>query len=234
MAEAGASKIAKEELRQHFTMAAPPGSQGGKLAQALRGQVSYRQSKVVFADGGDLLHQARINCLLDGKSLVMPSPALKTGFFLLRPYTTPFKDLGQAVSLKGITGHGLSLTHEDLAGLAIDLAITQVVALDSLGARLGDGNGFLDLALAILAEYKALAPGWQLAALIGEQQLYEGELPKDEWDLLLDFAVAVGEEYLFSGRPEEPRVHWPALPQRRIRRLDLLWRLYDKNGAEPL
>ena len=203
----------------------------GKLAQALRGHGSYRQCKALYVDGSLQLQQVRINALIDGKSLCMPSPALKEGFYLLRPFQVPFKDLPFAVTLKGVASWGQRLKADGLADLFIDLAVSDGLAVDGQGGRLGDGSGFFDLALGLLASYQALAPGWQACALLAAQQLMEEVLPQDEWDVALDFGVTEQGSHDFSGRNQEPTVLWPALPERKIRKLDLLWQLWKQRKA---
>ena len=55
----------------------------GKAAEKLRGLQVYRDAGTVFATPDESLHQARINCLVDGKNLVMPAPSIREGFFIL-------------------------------------------------------------------------------------------------------------------------------------------------------
>ncbi len=76
------------------------------MAERLRGLDTYRAATTVFAEPVPLLHQARINLLLDGKRLVMPSPGLKQGFFLLEPFLVPFPRLPWAVSMTGAAACG--------------------------------------------------------------------------------------------------------------------------------
>ena len=55
----------------------------GKAAETLRKLQPYRDASTVFASPATSLLQARINCLLDGKNLVIPGPSLRNGFYLL-------------------------------------------------------------------------------------------------------------------------------------------------------
>ena len=216
----------KADLRQRHGL--PVGLSGGKLAQALRRHKCYRQSTTLYVDGTPLLHQTRINALLDGKQLCMPSPALKKGFFLCRPFSIAHPDLPYAVSLPGITSHGTCLSAADLPSLAIDLAVCDALAIDEEGRRLGDGTGFFDLAMAILAEYDALATPCPIVSLIG--QLCHDALPMAEWDLPVDFAVAEEHEYAFATQVKPPRLCWSALSAKKIKKIDLLWQLSQKKN----
>lgn len=222
--------LEKEQLRE--ASVGLPHLPVGKVAQALRRFKRYRQSKVVFVDGSANLQQVRINALLDGKQLCMPSPALKKGFFLCRPFTIPFADLPFALSLKGIEKFGQPLAALELESLAVDLAICEVVAIDSGGRRLGDGTGFFDLALGILGSYGGLREEWAVGAVIGEGQLQVGPIPMAPWDVAMDFAIGVEEEILFPGRRKEPTVIWSALATNKIRKLDLLWQLRQQRWAD--
>ncbi len=200
----------------------------GRMAEAVRRLDVYRQSLKVFVSPANELTQVRINALLDGKELIMPGPGLKEGFYLLRPFSIPFPQLKLAVSLKGMALNGRLLRHEELPGQGIGLLLTEALAIDSQGNRLGDGSGFFDLAVAILNQCKALnqtAQVWTAAAAVGHRP---ATLPCDPWDVRMHGMVDTGQELVFPSDNSPPKIYWQALTEQRIKKMTPLWREWHR------
>jgi len=214
-------------------MAAAPGSDGpeqslwGRLAQQVRGLEAYRVAERIFVEPSPVLAQVRINALIDGKELLMPSPGLKEGFYLCRPYVIPFADLSYATTYHGLPRFGRLLDDQALAGKAVELLLTDAVAIDQQGTRLGDGNGFFDLAGAILAELGALdRQSARVVAVAADEQLVSEVLPVDPWDVNLDEVVTPSGGMVFpAGDVKQPAILWSHLAAERIKRLNPLWKL---------
>ena len=84
----------KKALRHELELRAAGGQESvsqGRLAELLRRSPDYRSAKQIFVDPGPSLQQVRINCLADGKELIMPSAGLKEGFYFFKPYIIPFR-----------------------------------------------------------------------------------------------------------------------------------------------
>jgi len=206
----------------------------GRLAQALRVVPAYRQARRVFVGPAPVLAQIRINVLIDGKELLMPAPGLKDGFYLCRPYAIPFRDLAYATTYRGVPRFGQLLDNHALAKTPVDLLVTDAVAVDSRGGRLGDGNGFFDLTCAIFAELGVCeSRGAELWAVVADAQLVSESLPEDPWDIPLDGVLTPTGTRRFE-RPERARatLFWQHLPRERIRRMTPLWKLYADLQAD--
>lgn len=209
-----------------------PGPRWGKAAQKLRAVQAYREAATVFATLSEPLHQARINCLVDGKDLVMPGPSIRAGFYLLPARSLPFRELAPAVTGKGIVQKGRLLKIKDLAGLSVALLLTGSLAVDEKGGRIGDGHGFFDLCCALLGEFGALPEDWRALTFIREDQLAAEPLPQDDWDIKMAGAVTPAGIHAFEVPVQRPRIFWEALSLDRIRRIDPLWRLYREMHPE--
>lgn len=227
--------LGKEEWRE--AMATAPGSNGpaqsewGRLAQQVRGLEKYRAAKRIFIDPSPVLSQVRINALVDGKELLMPAPGLNDGFYLCLPYVIPFADLSYATTYHGLPRFGRLLDNRALASKAVDFLLTDAVAVDAQGVRLGDGNGFFDLTCAILAELGAVDR--QLASFVGvvaDEQVVAESLPVDPWDVLLDEVVTPSGGQAFPAKGHvQPAIYWSHLASERIRRMNPLWKLSAEN-----
>jgi 5-formyltetrahydrofolate cyclo-ligase len=215
----------KEEWRAELSDTAGAG-ETGRIAEAVRKLAPYRQCRQLFISPAPILSQVRINALLDGKELIVPGPGLKEGFYLLRPLSIPFAKLPLAVSMKGIPSHGKLVYHQDLAKLSIELLITEALAVDAHGNRLGDGGGFFDLAWAILHECGALAETATVwAAAVAHQP---DELPVDPWDVRMDGLVGPEGEIAFPPAERRPVIDWQQLPKQRIKKITPLWKEWER------
>jgi len=204
----------------------------GKAAQKLRGLQQYRDAATIFATPGESLHQARINCLVDGKNLIMPAPSIREGFFLLTAHTVPFKDLAVAVTYKGLEKHGKLLKPDTVSGLTVGLLLTDSLAVDLDGGRIGDGNGFFDLSSALLQELGALQPDWTALTIIREEQISSDPLPQDTWDIKIAGAITPVMIHTIETPPQKPQISWDVLPRDRIKKIDPLWKLHTKREGK--
>lgn len=231
--------LSKEEVRADFeTMSGTKAS--GKAAEFVRRLDRYREAKRIFVGPAATLQQVRINALTDGKELLVPMPGLKEGFHLLRPYEIPFKSLRYAVGYKGLAQYGRRAAVEDLCKAPVGLLLTDCLAVDSEGYFVGEGKGFFDLAVAILAEWRALSPAVEAYGVGEKEQLLAQGIEHGAWDIRLNgFITPEGITLANSGGHLERKVLWEMLAPKRIRKITPLWRLDMLNrdaakGAEPI
>lgn len=221
--------ISKEEVRTEF-LDMPEGKASGKSAELVRRLESYREAKRIFVGPTARLQQVRINALTDGKELLVPAPGLKEGFYLLAPYEIPFKDLAYAVGYKGLAQYGRKVAVEELCQAPVGLLITDCLAVDPAGYFVGEGKGFFDLAVAILAELHGLAPEAEAYGLGEKEQLLDREIEHDAWDIRLNgFITPEGIARRSSGGYADQGVLWDMLPPKRIRKITPLWKLNMQN-----
>ncbi len=226
----------KDALRKDLSFLFPCLKEPGKIAQQLRRIPFYRRAEQVFVSPGSELSQVRINCLLDGKRLITPGPALKDGFYEFHPYSIDFTDLEYAVSLKGLKKFGKVV---DLSRkLSVDLFLTEGLALDGRGGRLGDGNGFFDLAFALLVQS---CPG-NAASRVGmicneEQVLTSRPIPQAPWDVTTNFCLSSAGWHSFVSDDDGPPrireagpIYWHRLSEDRIRKVTPLWKIWKNRS----
>jgi len=220
----------KESARAAWRSVTPVNSaapQWGKAAEKLRNLQEYRDAATVFAAPGKALLQARINCLVDGKNLIMPAPSIRDGFFLVPAHRVSFKDLSAAVTYKGLEKYGQLLKNNTMPGLSVRLLLTDSLAVDPGGGRLGDGKGYFDLCCALLQELCALQQDRAVFTFILEEQISRDPLPQDTWDIKMSGAVTPGRIIMFDPPVQKPAILWDLLTMDRIRRIDPLWKLYS-------
>lgn len=200
----------------------------GKAGEQLRKHPAYNTASTLYISLSKTVTQACINGLNDRKQIILPSPAFKNGFLLLRPENIPFQKRSFAVSTKGMIEHGEKINTADLEKFHIDLAITGAVAVDRRGNRLGDGHGFFDLAIAILNETGALAKDHTCVAIIHRQQIINST-PHAPWDIPMDIIVTP-DGITHTEHPDTTaHIHWQELDKKRIKKATPLWDLYCPN-----
>ena len=222
--------VLREKLAVGVADRLPERSEWGRIAERLRRTEAYRRTHWVFVGPADILSQIRINVLMDGKELIMPSPALKEGFFLCRPSGIPFAKRSFAVSFKGLAKFGDRLGLDDFSGLDIGLFVADALAWDRLGNRLGDGGGFFDLSWALLKTLGAVSDRAAVLGVGGRAQCVD-LLPVDPWDVKMDGMITEDGIDVFTNDQIEGALFWEQLPAKRIRKMSLLWKL--SNNITP-
>ncbi len=197
----------------------------GKAAENLRKLQPYRDASTVFASPDASLLQIRINCLLDGKNLIIPGPSLRSGFYLLKAHTIPFPSLSSAVTYKGLEKFGHLIKDEKIKTLSIDLFLTDALAVDQQGIRLGDGKGFVDLSFGLLSEMGAIRPDAAILAAVSKDQITDDTLPRDKWDVKMNGAVTPAGLVEFDINQIKGKIYWDTLPKERIKKISPLWKL---------
>ncbi|HIJ90258.1 MAG: hypothetical protein OEV89_05765 [Desulfobulbaceae bacterium] len=217
--------ITKEEVRAKF-LDAPEGKVSGKSAEVVRRLERYRDAERIFVGPTARLQQIRINVLTDGKELLVPAPGLKEGFYLLVPYEIPYKHLSYAVGYKGLVQYGRRVAVEELCRKPVGLLITDCLAVGPSGYFVGEGKGFFDLAVAILAELHGLSPEAEAYGVGENEQLLDQEIDPAAWDVRLNgFITPDGISLSNPGGHADRRVLWDVLPPKRIRKITPLWKL---------
>lgn len=202
----------------------------GVLAEKLRQLSFYRTAAALYVTPSALLSQVRINSLLDGKVLVCPTPSLKNGFFLLRPYTIPFTRLSYAVTPKGMDEYGEILTAgKQVSDVCIGLSVVDCLAADRLGCMIGDGKGFYDLSMAILSAWKVIAAGHRTVAVLEEKAIVDDPVDAAPWDCFADLLMTERQILTLDGSEKGNNLplFWDRLPERRIRKITPLWKLWQ-------
>lgn len=198
----------------------------GKLAEILRRSADYRLCRQIFIDPSLLLRQCRINALLDGKELIMPGAGLKEGFYLLKPFVIPFRKLLMGVTYAGLDYFGSRLSSMEIASLDISLLIGESYAVDRQGYRLGDGQGFFDLAVAMLHEIGGLTENCQVIAAVDTRVKIVDNVPREPWDIQCTKILGPdGLEELSASSPVTG-IFWDDLAMERIKRMSPLWKLH--------
>jgi 5-formyltetrahydrofolate cyclo-ligase len=218
----------KEKVRRKLQQEDFPEISAGKVAEQFRRENWYGNAQCIFVTPDIFLKQIRVNSLLDGKSLVMPSAGLREGFFMIKPHAVPFTSLNQAVTENGLRKFGqvLQLGKDRIQ---VDAMITGALAVDQSGARIGSGKGYFDLSCALFSESEAFTHAPRILAVIHSSQLRDSQLPIDPWDVKMAGVVTKdGCQYFSEYAWKKPQILWQHLSTGRIKKINPLWQLHRR------
>ncbi|UCC66498.1 MAG: 5-formyltetrahydrofolate cyclo-ligase [Deltaproteobacteria bacterium] len=159
-----------------------------KAAERLRGLGVYRKARTVMVPPDQAQLQVRVNALLDGKRLIMATPGLRDGFYLLEKDRIRIKDLVRAVRSSGVRRFGKRLFTSRKEIGEVDLLVTGAVAVGLQGGRIGKGSGYFDLEYMILRQIGSVKERTLIVALVDDLQVRE-DIPMEEKDVAVDFIV---------------------------------------------
>ncbi|MBU0513769.1 MAG: 5-formyltetrahydrofolate cyclo-ligase [Proteobacteria bacterium] len=199
-----------------------------RAAQRLRSIKAYQEAKTIMAAPDQVLIQARINALADGKDVVLAAPGLRSGFVCLKNKRIRVRDRPEAVKGSMAGKFGLATKTEQLPG--IEFMVTGAVAVYARGRRLGKGQGFFDLEYLILLAANKIDPEVAIAALVHDLQIVD-EVPADPGDVAVDLIVTPNRVLWAAERPVRPSdINWSRLPHQKVRRMTPLFELRGKKS----
>jgi len=200
-----------------------------KAAERLRSFTIYQRAKTIMVPPDQAQLQVRVNALMDGKRLIMATPGLRDGFYLLHKAEIKARDWKQAARSSGVRRFGkrLGTAREEIGH--IDLLATGAVAVDLKGGRVGKGSGYFDLEYMILQEIGSVNEGTPIIALVDDLQVRE-EVPMEAKDVAVDFICTPTRVIQIERRLERPsKILWDLLAEKTIRGMRPLKELRKSN-----
>ena len=156
-----------------------------KAASFVQRMDIYKTAQVVKVNPDSPQLPLRASVLKDGKILLIPTPRLKDGFVMIKPEWVPGGEERKAASIKHMNAYGKVVPLTDIP--PIDLIVVGSVAIHRDGRRLGKGEGYADREYAILREIgNKPVP---VITTINSEQLVEDDIPRDSYDLAVDWII---------------------------------------------
>src|SRR5262249_24285870 len=153
--------------------------------------------------------RVRFRALREGKVLLMPTPRLRAGFWLLDPSRVDPQRYFEASSIKGASSLGLSVSLDVLPG--IDLLVFGCVAVSRSGDRVGKGEGYAELEFATVRTLERVPDSVVIATTVHDAQLVES-IPHEPFDVTLDLICTPSQLIRPAHRgPRPPGVVWEYL-----------------------
>ncbi len=157
-----------------------------KAAKIVAETSAFKKANVIKIDPDSPLKHIRMQALIHGKTIVMPTPRLRKGFVIVNPSKIGFSKIEFASTIRGAMTLG-EIVDDPYAIPEVDLFIVGCVAASRInGVRLGKGGGFGDLEYAILLEAGKITYDITIIALVHDLQVLNKALPKDYHDVPVD------------------------------------------------
>lgn len=188
----------------------------------------YMKAEVVKVSPDSPQYSIRLKCLLDGKTLIMPTPRLREGFLIIDPRRIPKKLYEKAATIKGAFTLGEKIDPGDMP--RIDLIVMGSVAVGRDGSRIGKGEGYGEIEYAILREYGLVEDEVIVATNVHDLQLFDS-VPQDPYDVPVD-VIATPRKLIRTSpiKPKPKGIIWELLSRQKIEEIPPLKILEKKRG----
>jgi len=192
-----------------------------KAAQCLKSTSEYIQAQVILVNPDSPQRSVRLAALQDRKTLVMPTPRIRSGFLLLRSEKIPKQRYSSASTIRGAFKFGRKTPPSDLP--VIDLKVMGCVAVTQGGQRIGKGEGYSELESAILLEFGNLSQETPYVTTCHDVQLVDQQIADIEpWDLIVDLIITPTQIMRIPNRNKRPKILWDHLSQEKLEEIPLL------------
>jgi len=185
-----------------------------KAALKLVEQNEYQKAEVVKVNPDAPQRPVRLRVLLDGKTLLMPTPRLRKGFMVLDPRKIPRESYPRASTIKGSFRYGKLRALQELP--RVDLVVAGSVAVTNDGVRIGKGGGYSEIEYGILREIGAVEDETPIFTTVHDLQIID-DAPKEPHDLIVDAVITPTRIIRVKKRSKRPEgIFWEELTQRRL------------------
>jgi len=189
------------------------------------GNPEFKRAIVVKINPDSPQRFCREQVLRMGKVLIMPTPRLKDGFLLIDPSSIPDRVYSEASTISGAYKWGKFIEPWELP--RIDLVIIGSVAVNPRnGRRLGKSHGYAEIEWGILSELNKVGEDTPVFTTVHDMQLVDDEIPREPFDLPVDYVFTPTKSIKIERRDEKPRgILWQYLDEETIRQIPILSKL---------
>lgn len=183
----------------------------------------FKRAKVVKVNPDSPQKTVRYLVLASGKTLLMPTPKLKSGFLLIDPGRIPRRAYEEASTIQGAFKYGRACGLKDIP--KVDLIVAGSVAVSRDGVRIGKGSGYSELEYGILRELGAVGDETAVLTTVHDIQIVDF-IPKEPYDLVVNAIITPTRVIRIEHVGERPRgILWDMLPAERLREIPVLMEL---------
>ncbi len=196
-----------------------------QAADQLSSIPAFAQSNCMKVNPDAPQKPVRRRVLESNRSLLVPTPRLKSGFYELNGEDIPDDEIDDAITLRGMSSYGTTVPLDRLHN--VDLIITGCVAVSEEGGRIGKGEGYSDLEYALMKE----VGGDDVPVLTTVHALQvKDRVPTDPHDIVLDW-IATPEQCIETktSQPQPEGVDWSLLEEEDLDEMPVLRDLQNRN-----
>jgi len=189
----------------------------------------FKDARVVKVNPDSPQKPIRESVLSNRKTLVTPTPRLKSGFLILDPRSVPRSALSFASTIKGAFQYGRQIDLTDLP--EVDLIVVGSVAVSLDGARVGKGGGYSEIECGILRELNLIDEKTPIATTVHEVQVLE-KIPTEEHDIPVD--IIITPERIIETKTKYPKpkgIFWKKVTEKMLQDIPVLKKLKEMKHA---
>ncbi|NWT18622.1 MTHSD protein, partial [Vireo altiloquus] len=150
----------------------------------------FSRAREVKVDPDKPLEGARLAALQARKTLLVPTPRLRTGLFnrIVPPPGASKEMLRRCATSQGVKEHSLPVGLDGKA--QVDLVIVGSVAVSEKGWRIGKGEGYADMEYAMMVSMGAVQEDTPVVTIVHDCQVLDiAEELLDDHDLTVDYIL---------------------------------------------
>lgn len=187
----------------------------------------YKKAKVIKVNPDAPQLPLRTQVLLDGKTLLVPTPRLRAGFVMVKPEWVPKGEEKKAASLKHMRTYRKEIALTEIP--TIDLFVAGSVAVTKDGKRIGKGEGYSDREYAIMRELGH--SHMPVITTVHSVQVVEEDVQKDPYDLIVDYIVTEKGVIQTNSPYEKPNgILWEHVTEEELEEMPVLKELLELKG----
>ncbi|XP_074470056.1 methenyltetrahydrofolate synthase domain-containing protein isoform X1 [Sebastes fasciatus] len=197
----------------------------------------FTQSTEVKVDPDKPLEGARLAVLQAHKTLLVPTPRLRTGLFnnITPPEGASKEQLRICSSSQGV--RDFSVPVELDAKVKVDLVVVGSVAVSEKGFRIGKGEGFADLEYGMMAAMGAVDESTVVVTIVHDCQVMDfPEELMESHDLTVDYILTPTRVIKTSCQLPKPQgIIWTKLDPEKLEKIPILKKLRaleEENGKD--
>ncbi|XP_008838796.1 methenyltetrahydrofolate synthase domain-containing protein isoform X2 [Nannospalax galili] len=168
-----------------------PNFKGSYVAcQSIRHLEVFAGTREVKVDPDKPLEGVRLLALQNKKTLLVPTPRLRTGLFnRITPPPGATKDtLRKCATSQGVRNFSVPVGLD--ASVQVDLVVVGSVAVSEKGWRIGKGEGYADLEYAMMVSMGAVHEGTPVVTIVHDCQVVDiPEMLLEDHDLTVDYII---------------------------------------------
>ncbi|XP_031615394.1 methenyltetrahydrofolate synthase domain-containing protein isoform X1 [Oreochromis aureus] len=198
-----------------------------KVCYSLAGLQEFKSSQTVKVNPDRPQQQARFITLEARKTLLVPTPRLRTGLFnrITPPQGASKEQLRICSSSQGVKDFSVPVGLD--AKIKIDLMVVGSVAVSEKGFRIGKGEGFADLEYGMMASMGAVNESTVVVTVVHDCQVMD--IPEDlmgSHDLTVDYILTPTRVIKTDCQLPKPRgIIWNKLDTEKLQKIPILKKL---------
>ena len=201
-----------------------------RAANLLCNSSEYKRASVDKVNPDSPQRIVRLNCLKDGKILIMPTPRIREGFLVLYPDKIPRRDLSKAATIAGAFKFGEKIHPSKLPD--IDLIVIGSVAVTREGDRIGKGEGYAEIEYAILRAFGKVSEDTPIQTTVHRFQIVD-YIPREPFDVTVDTIFTPEERMDTTGDRNRPKgIIWSLISRDKVEEIPILRELMEVEFGE--